>query len=169
LTEERRRWQRFTVEEKEEVSRLYQADKLTKTQIALQFNCSTSTIKKVLELYNIPPNPRHHGWVFKEGEWLYEKRKRKEKLKTNWGYIVVYRPDHPSCRKRSNKYIPEHRLVMEEHLGRYLKPHEVVHHRNKIKDDNRIENLELVTTHNHKEKEPLEVTCPYCLKSFKIR
>jgi len=57
------------------------------------------------------------------------------------GYILIYKPEHPFC---SNKCIVlQHRLVMEESLGRYLRPKEVVHHINGNVSDNRIENLEL--------------------------
>lgn len=43
----------------------------------------------------------------------------------------------------------EHILVMEEHICRHLRNDEVVHHKNKIRDDNRIENLELMTFKEH--------------------
>lgn len=63
------------------------------------------------------------------------------------GYIKVYYPDHPDATK--DGYVAEHRLVMENAIGRRLEKNEVVHHINHIRTDNRIENLKLMTFSEH--------------------
>lgn len=67
--------------------------------------------------------PNHKSWKGGRG-------------KNAHGYVVL--------RKYGKIYL-EHRVVMEEHLGRKLKKPETVHHINGKRDDNRIENLELWT------------------------
>ena len=60
------------------------------------------------------------------------------------GYWELRLPNHPNAEKSGN--ILEHRYLMAEHLGRPLEPHEVVHHKDRNRQNNAIENLELVAS-----------------------
>lgn len=82
--------------------------------------------------------------------------KRREQA-SNWkggrkvrkdGYTLVAAPDdhpYPADQHKPGqlKYILEHRYVMEQHIGRYLEPGEVVHHIDGNPRNNAIENLRL--------------------------
>lgn len=67
------------------------------------------------------------------------------------GYVVVHllKDDPFRSIAQINGTVLEHRLVMSKHLGRSLQRWEVVHHKNGIRDDNRIENLELSVVGSH--------------------
>lgn len=67
-------------------------------------------------------NPYWKGGIYKERD-----------------YVLIYNPTHPFCNKKG--YVREHRLIVEKQIGRYLHKWEITHHINKIKDDNRPQNL----------------------------
>lgn len=146
-------------------------------QVAKFFGVNKHIIYKHLKEYNIPKRtaPCKRNYYCKEKDCnnkiLYDTWKRgtgrcykcsikqlrgvnspkwiSGKHKDIRGYVHVFMPN---AIRRKRKYILEHRLVMEKHLGRYLKPKEVVHHINSILDDNRIENLMLFKNNSEHKK-----------------
>lgn len=102
---------------------------------------------------------KHHKWKgipkYKPGHYtsVYTQGRDIKRGKSNgWkggrytdkdGYVLVYMPEHPAARK--NGYVLEHRLAMEQHIGRVLTDEEVVHHKAR-KDDNESEYIELFTS-----------------------
>ena len=57
------------------------------------------------------------------------------------GYVMIYKPDHPNC--NCDGYVQEHRLVIEEMIGRLLTKAERVHHLDGNKESNKPDNLHL--------------------------
>lgn len=62
-------------------------------------------------------------------------------------YVATDNPFYPMA--NSKGYIPEHRFIMAQYLGRLLTKGEIVHHLNGIRADNRLANLGIVMSSNH--------------------
>lgn len=162
----------------EELKELYNNRKLRLKEIAKMFDCSVSAVSQRLKKAGVQTRRPHDypttekqrlAWVEigKRGKGktmshesrakISDKNKGRRKRsdyefgghekKRSDGYISVYVPNHPHC--RSDGYVMKHILVIEKSIGRYLNDGECVHHINHIRDDNRIENLRLMTISEH--------------------
>lgn len=138
----------------------YKEEKLSIPEIAKQCEVTFMTIARWLDRFGIR-KMKSFGISRRGSKAGYWKGGR---YKDNTsGYVWIFTPDHSSCTKRG--YVLEHRLVMEKFIGRYLRGNEIIHHKNKIKDDNRVKNLEIIVLG---EPNCGKVLCPFCNKKFKM-
>lgn len=94
---------------------------------------------------------------FCNGKYLVKSNPEKYKLKRILGgYIYLYKKGHLTA--NSDGYIAEHRWNYEQFLGRLLLSEEHIHHVNGNKQDNRIENLEILspTEHQYRHREDIK-------------
>jgi len=142
---------------KEQLEKLYLTDKLSAREIAAKLNITHDHVLKLLHRFNIP----HRSSI--EGERIRMQRDdwhMSGEASPSWkggrsidakGYVrIMLFPDDfyfPMASKIG--YVLEHRLVMAKSLGRILQDWEIVHHKNGLKNDNRIENLELNSRLDH--------------------
>lgn len=160
----------------QELKILYVDKKMTIKEISNSLGCSVGTVCNYMRKYHIRARPRitdrtkhrisqamigkktrknipasdetkkkisasHKGVYLKPSEFGGHKKRRTD------GYISIYFPSHPKATK--DGYVMEHILVMEQKIGRYLRNGEVVHHINKNRCDNRVENLIVMTKSEH--------------------
>lgn len=128
-------------------------------QLAARYGCSAQTVLNRMREAGIPrhaphscPGSRNPAW--KGGQYLDDD-----------GYVLVYMPGHPYSTKAGR--VRKHRLVMEIHLGRYLHPREVVHHKDGNRQNNSIGNLELFASNGDHLANTLAGKCPKWTKQGK--
>ena len=121
--------------------------------------CECGKCNEIIKINKYKPNKykRGHGSKIKHPMW------KGGRTLSPCGYVWIKDWSHPNTEKSG--YVLEHIKVMSEYLGRPLKKSERVHHKNHIKTDNRIENLELCKNQSEhiKNKHKKDVSDRICL------
>jgi len=132
----------------------YEVSKRPIKEIARDVGCNPKTVSEALKRAGI--SLRHPR--FSAAPRRFYDRWNGERYVDRYGYVYIWVGwDYPNA---CNGYYREHRYVMEQRLRRHLSPTEFVHHINGIKDDNRIENLRLVSRAEHQLYSELCRHCP---------
>jgi len=122
----------------------YNVENKSLTEISKIIKCAVNTVRRRLIELNIPIKKRYdlssdnlpHYFGENNPAWVGGKFQRDD------GYIMIWNSE-------KQDYELEHRVMMEDHLNRKLETYEHVHHKNEIKNDNRIDNFEIQLIQNH--------------------
>ncbi len=121
------------------LEQLYIVGQLSSYQIAERIGCSPRLVRHKLQEYQIQTRP------------FGNQPKNSYQLRDYiWVKLDPSSPFYSMCGRGGA--VLEHRLVVAKNIGRPLKSEEIVHHKNGVKNDNRIENLEVISTVEHRQK-----------------
>ena len=112
---------------------ILQEAKMGIEETAKHFGVSVPTISRTMRRHGLKSKKGHGSPMEKNFFWNGGRKKDRDH------YVLVKVPGHPNATKQG--YVREHRLVMENMLGRYLDPIEVVHHQDSDKTNNDPSNL----------------------------
>ena len=146
------------------LAEMYETQGMKLTEIAGLFGCSPATVSAHLQRHGVKvrscadyqrteAQAAYFQRLRNDGERRRAEKPEKPKKESahmftaSNGYVMRKAPDHP--RANVHGYVPEHTLVMEKLIGRYLAEDEVVHHINRKRGDNSPENLQLMTKSEH--------------------
>jgi len=142
-----------------EIVRLYCEEMLTPKSIGEKLECSATTVVKCLKRQGVSIRGREEAQrlAISLGRKNYYRGDACHQWKggrfvNKEGYVwVKLQPNEQRFAPMANHrgYVREHRLVLAKSLGRCLESWEVVHHKNGVKNDNRIDNLKLLPNRNY--------------------